>query len=112
MTMGGDLNALSTFPITWWIGHQDAESEPKKHGESHYPYARRVRRRWQRQGDGCWVSSSKIPSCGEVFCEQCGDTDGPPAAQPEPAQRIRGPYPSKHEAEHIATKHFEEIKPA
>jgi|SRR5580704_4254116 hypothetical protein len=112
MTMGGDLNALNTFPITWWIGHPDAESAPEKHRDGHYPYARRVRNGWQRKGDGGWVSSSEDPKLWEVFCEQCGDTDGPPAAQPEPAQTLRGPYPSKHKAEHVATKHFEEMRPA
>ncbi len=112
MTMGGDLNALSAFPITWWIGHQDAEPDPEKHFDGHYPYARRVRTDWQQKADGGWVSSSEDPKQWEVFCEQCGDTDGPSATQPESAQRLRGPYPSKHKAEHVAARHFEQMKPA
>ena len=50
MVMGGDLNALNTFPITWWIGHQDEVSEPDKHFDGHYPYARRLRTGWRQPG--------------------------------------------------------------
>jgi hypothetical protein len=111
MTMGGDLNALNTFPITWWIGHQDEESEAEKHYDGHFPYARRARTDWQQNADGSWVSSSEDPKEWEVFCEQCGDTGGPRDLQPEAVQTIRGPYSSKHKAEHVATKHFEQMRP-
>lgn len=111
MVMGGDLNALNTFPVTWWIGHTDEESETEKHFDGHYPYARRVRLSWRRNAEGVWVSSSEDPKLWEVFCAQCGDTDGPPSAQPEAARTLRGPYHSKHKAEHAATRHFEATRP-
>ena len=111
MTMGGDLNALNTFPVSWWIGRRDEESEPEKHFDGHFPYARRSRTGWQQKPDGAWVSSSEDPEEWEVFCEQCGDTDGPVERQSEPVRRIRGPYSSKHKAEHVATKHFEHMRP-
>jgi hypothetical protein len=112
MVMGGDLNALNTFPITWWTGRHDEESEPEKHHDGHYPYARRARIGWRRNGDGAWASSAEDPKQWEVFCQQCGDTDGPAAEQPGAVQKLRGPYSSKHKAEHVATKHFEDMRPA
>lgn len=94
MTMGGDLNALGAFPITWWIGYQDEEFEPEGHFGGHYPYSQPVRTGWQRKADGGWVASSEDPKLCEVFCEQCGDADGPAAVQPEPAQSLPRPYSS------------------
>jgi hypothetical protein len=112
MVMGGDLNALNTFPITWWTGRPDQESEPDNHLEGHYPYARPVRLGWKQQSDGTWVSSSEDRKVWEVFCEQCGDKDGPAERQPEPARTLRGPYASKHKAEHAAKQHFVATQPA
>jgi hypothetical protein len=106
MAMGGDLNALNTFPITWWIGHE--ESEEERPFDGHYPYARRVRLGWNRPSDGDWVHSSEDPKQWEVFCEQCGAREGPPEIQPEAARKLRGPYFSKKRAEHVAKQHFEE----
>jgi hypothetical protein len=111
MAMGGDLNALNTFPITWWTGHQAEESREGQSLDGHYPYARRVRLGWTRTGDGVWVHSSEDPKQWEVFCEQCGAREGPPDVQPEAAQKLRGPYSSKHRAEHVAKRHFDEMSP-
>jgi hypothetical protein len=106
MGIGGDLNALNTFPITWWIG-QNEESEEGPPFDGHYPYARRVRLGWSRTGAGAWVHSSEDPKQWEVFCEQCGAREGPSEVQSEAAQKLRGPYPSKRKAEHVAKTHFE-----
>jgi hypothetical protein len=43
-----------------------------------------------------------------VLCAECGDTDGPSETQSASVQHLRGPYSSKHKAQHAATKHFDE----
>jgi len=109
MVMGGDIPPLNLMPITWWTGREEGESKEQQRFDGHYPYARRVRHGWIRTGDGVWVSASEDPKQWEVFCEQCGAQEGPPEVQPEAAQKLRGPYSSKHKAEHIAKKHFDEM---
>ncbi len=106
MAMGGDINALGTFPITWWIGHRPEDAEQEQRFDGHYPYARHVRLGWGRNSAGVWESSSEDPRLWEVFCAQCGDTDGPADIQPANAKELRGPYSSKHKAEHVAKQHF------
>jgi hypothetical protein len=35
--------------------------------------------------------------------------EGPPETQLEAAQKLRGPYASKHKAEHVAKTHFDDM---
>ena len=112
MAMGGDINALSTFPIEWWLGRRTEDQGQGFPAGGHYPYARPVRTGWTRDATGRWVASGEDPHEWEVFCEQCGDADGPADGQPTPAREIRGPYPSKHKAVHAAKKHFDRMRPS
>ena len=63
---------------------------------------------WHRDQSGKWVEGAEDERRWEVFCRECGDTDGPAEAQSETVQRLRGPYPSERKAKHAATKHFDE----
>jgi hypothetical protein len=74
----------------------------------HFPYARHVVLGWHRGQDGTWVAGPEDERRWEVFCRECGDTDGPVEAQSEAVQRLRGPYPNEHKAKHAAKKHFDE----
>ncbi len=74
----------------------------------HFPYARRLLLGWHQDEDGKWASAREDERRWEVFCRECGDTDGPAEKQTEAVQRLRGPYPSEHKAKHVATKHFDE----
>jgi hypothetical protein len=74
----------------------------------HFPYARRLLLGWHQDQNGKWVSAKEDERRWEVFCRECGDTDGPAETQTEAVQRLRGPYPSEHKATHVATKHFDE----
>jgi hypothetical protein len=74
----------------------------------HFPYARRLLSGWHRDQNGKWVPGQEDARLWEVFCRECGDTDGPAETQTEPVQHLRGPYPSEHKAKHAATKHFDE----
>ena len=106
-----DINALSTFPPSWWRGRQPADDAGQPPLGDHFPYARPMRTGWTRNNTGDWVASAEDPHQWEVFCEQCGDTDGPADSQPDRAREIRGPYSSKHKAEHVARRHFEDTGP-
>ena len=97
------------FPITWWIGRRTDDAEPEEHFDGHYPYTRHVRLGWARNAAGAWQAASEDPHQWEVFCEQCGDTDGPAEVQPESARELRGPYWSKHKAEHVAKHHCDQM---
>jgi hypothetical protein len=75
---------------------------------SHFPYARRLLVGWHQDQNGKWVAGQEDARLWEVFCRECGDTDGPAETQTEPVQQLRGPYRSEHKARHAATKHFDE----
>ena len=77
-------------------------------GTTHFPYARRLRLAWRQDADGHWTSDQEDKRLWEVFCAECGDTDGPAENQTEPIQRLRGPYSNEHKAKHAAEKHFDE----
>jgi hypothetical protein len=104
-----DINALNAFPPSWWWGRPAGDDAEQAPFSGHYPYARPLRTGWTRNASGHWEASAEDPHQWEVFCEQCGDTDGPADDQPDPARSIRGPYPSKHRAEHVAKRHFDEM---
>ena len=74
----------------------------------HFPDARRLVLGWHRDQGGKWVEGAEDERRWEVFCRECGDTDGPAEAQSETVQRLRGPYPSERKANHAAKKHFDE----
>jgi len=76
-----------------------------------YPYARPLRTGWTRNPTGDWVACAEDPQRWEVFCEQCGNTDGPADDQPDPARELRGPYAPKHKAEHVVKRHFDDTSP-
>ena len=102
---GGDV----AFGIRY--GALDATAAAAKadsDGHHHFPYARRIRLAWRQDAHGHWTSDAEDKPFWEVFCAQCGDTDGPAENQTEPIQRLRGPYHDEHEAKRAATKHFNE----
>jgi hypothetical protein len=74
----------------------------------HFPYARRLRVGWSQDAEGRWTIYQEDKRSWEVFCAECGDTDGPAEDQSEAVQRLRGPYSNEHKAKHLAEKHFEE----
>ena len=106
-----DINALNTFPPSWWWGRPPADDSGQQPPSGHYPYARPLRTGWTRTATGDWVAFAEDPHQWEVYCQQCGDTDGPADDQPDRARELRGPYSSKHKAEHVAKRHFDATSP-
>jgi hypothetical protein len=80
----------------------DANAPPHRH----FPGARRMRTGWQRASDGSWQSTSLDDKRWEVFCAECGDTDGPIEEQTPPVQSLRGPYRNERHAKRAADAHF------
>jgi hypothetical protein len=78
----------------------------------HYPCARQVRTGWYRDAAGGWAYEGVDDHLWEVFCPQCGDTDGPAENQEPAVRQLRGPYRHKHSAEHVANRHFKEFRGA
>jgi hypothetical protein len=72
----------------------------------HYPYVRQVRLGWRKDAGGHWTYDGVGERLWEVLCAECGDTDGPQEEQPSRARELRGPYPGKRKAGHVASKHF------
>ncbi len=105
MPVGDELSAFR-------IGKPaDAPADPDPTIESgHFPYARPLRLGWQQDASGQWTAASEDHKLWEVFCAECGDTDGPADQQSPVVQRLRGPYQSEHRAKHAATKHFEKTR--
>ena len=91
------------------MGTADAASESGPDPQ-HYPYARKVRTGWHHDAAGKWAHDGVDDHLWEVFCQQCGDTDGPAENQEPPVRQLRGPYRHKHGAEHAANKHFKAFK--
>ncbi len=103
--VGGD------FSLGFRLGALDAKADvndAESHEHHHFPYARRLRLGWRRDADGRWVADREDKRLWEVFCDECGDTDGPAENQTEAVQRLRGPYSHEHKAKHVAEKHFDE----
>lgn len=84
------------------------QAEATSGDHHHFPYARRVRLHWTKLPDGTWDFDGEDEHLWEVFCAECGDTDGPADLQPEVVQRLRGPYKGEHKARKMATHHFNE----
>jgi hypothetical protein len=80
-------------------------------GHHHYPYARPVRLSWYQDAAGEWAYQGVDAHLWEVFCEQCGDTDGPAENQEAAARQLRGPYRGKHQAKHAAGRHYRSFGP-
>jgi hypothetical protein len=90
--------------VMWPVDQHVNQVTPDIRG--HHPFARPVRGNWTKDSAGEWVSGSEDPRQWEVICEECGDKGGPFSVQSETAKARRGPYASKHKAEHAATRHF------
>ena len=93
---------------TWLPRQHDNSAPPPIPG--HHPYARPLQTDWKRNDAGRWESGGTDPHRWEVVCQECGDSDGPIEVQSVAVKARRGPYASKHKAEHAATKHFNETK--
>ncbi len=103
--MGGDF----AFGVRYGaVPATAAVDEESSHEHRYFPYARRLRIGWRTDADGCWISDLEDERLWEVFCAECGDTDGPADNQTEPIRQLRGPYSSEHKAKHVATNHFDE----
>jgi hypothetical protein len=72
----------------------------------HFPYARQVRIGWHHDAAGAWAYDGVDAHLWEVFCQQCGDTDGPAEDQVPAVRELRGPYRHERSAKHAANKHF------
>ncbi len=104
MAVGGDF----AFGIRYGaLDAAAAAAEADSHEHRHFPYARPLRLRWRHSADGRWTSDVEDERLWEVFCAECGDTDGPAENQPEPIRHLRGPYSSEHKATHVAKQHFD-----
>jgi hypothetical protein len=84
----------------------DRAAASKEH--RHFPGVRRMPTGWSKSDRGSWISSGVDPKLWEVFCAECGDTDGPAGSQSDVVGNLRGPYRHEHQARHVAQKHFEE----
>jgi hypothetical protein len=76
----------------------------------HYPYARQVRTGWHHDAAGMWAYDGLDDHLWEVFCQECGDSDGPAEDQDPAVRQLRGPYRHKHAAEHAANEHFKAFR--
>jgi hypothetical protein len=83
---------------------------PHDPDRGHYPYARQVRTGWHHDAAGAWAHDGVDDHLWEVFCQQCGDTDGPVEDQNPVVRKLRGPYRHKHTAEHVANEHFKAFR--
>jgi hypothetical protein len=90
------------------VAAEMAAADPAGADHHHYPYARQVRVGWHQDAAGKWAYASVDDHLWEVVCQQCGDTDGPAENQTPEVRKLRGPYPGKHRAKHVAGKHFKE----
>jgi len=81
-------------------------------GVPHNPFVRHVHLGWRRDEHGQWAAEQFDESQWEVVCPQCGDTDGPIDAQTGEARDLRGPYETKHKADHAANRHIEKWDPS
>jgi hypothetical protein len=86
----------------------DDQPEELSGGHRHFPYARRVRLNWTKLRNGTSTFDKEDDQLWEVFCAECGDTDGPAGLQSESVQRLRGPYKGEHKARRVASHHFKE----
>jgi hypothetical protein len=57
---------------------------------------RQVRTGWYHDAAGGWAYEGVDDHLWEVFCQQCGDTDGPAENQEPAVRQLRGPYRYKH----------------
>ena len=89
----------------WWLTPPNNSGEDTHPFGGHYPYARPLHGGWEKNPAGHWQSTSEDDRQWEVVCEECGDTDGPIELQSEKVRNLRGPYPTKHQAEHVAKRH-------
>ena len=104
ITIAPVSNPGDQFDTLWHSMHADG-IEDTGLNRGHYPYARRLRVGWTRTPSG-WAYASEDDHLWEVFCAECGDTDGPADRQSPEVQRLRGPYESEHRAKHVADRHF------
>jgi hypothetical protein len=96
VSLGGDFSERKA------LSFDGALYEPTRH---------RVRVRalplgWFRNAGGEWAYEAEDERQFEVFCESCGDSDGPKENQPEKIRSLRGPYPSRRRAERALNRHL------
>jgi len=89
---------------TWWLTPQNNSGDTHPFG-GHHAYARPLHGGWRKNPAGHWQSTTEDDRQWEVVCEECGDTDGPIELQTAKVRSLRGPYPTKHQAEHEAKMH-------
>ncbi len=87
---------------------REAEQEAADSAEArllrHHPRVRSVPQIWHQDSAGNWNAEGATAQW-EVYCEQCGDSDGPADRQFPPARELRGPYKTRHQARHAAARH-------
>jgi hypothetical protein len=108
MVIGGGEPGLS-FVESLAKEAMGSDAAPSGPG-GHYPYARQVRTGWHRDAAGTWAYDGVDGHLWEVFCRECGDTDGPAESQNPAVRQLRGPYRHKHTAERVADEHFKAFR--
>lgn len=88
--------------------HREARAEREAQEYHHLPIVRQMPTGWTKAADGTWSSTGIDEHLWEVFCAECGDSDGPANEQPPLLQQLRGPYRHEHHAHRVAKRHEEE----
>lgn len=91
----------------WRQQEEEREADAPFHYH-HLPIARPMRVGWARRPDGKWAHAGEDDRFWEVFCAECGDSDGPAEQQPPELQKLRGPYRSERLARRAAKRHAEQ----
>lgn len=102
----GSSGADFAFGIRY--GALDAAAGRTSDEHRHFPYARHLLLDWHQDQTGKWAAATEDERRWEVFCAECGDSDGPAETQSDAVQHLRGPYSSERKAKHAAQKHFDE----
>lgn len=90
----------------WELKEEEGEADAPFHYH-HLPMARPRRVGWSRNPDGTWAAAGEDGQLWEVFCAECGDSDGPAEGQPPEVQKLRGPYKNERLARRAARRHAE-----
>jgi hypothetical protein len=72
---------------------------------------RQVRTGWYHDAAGGWAYEGVDDHLWEVFCQQCGDTDGPRRIRNQRFASFAAPTATST-AEHAANKHFKAFRGA
>lgn len=78
-------------------------------GVPHTPYVRLVILSGHQDKYGQLVPELVDERSWELICRECGDNEDLANAQSQAVRSLRGPYPTKHKAEHLARRHAQQF---